>query len=170
MGPTWGPSGSCRPQMGPVLAPRTLLSGTIHQNLGDTVLRLWTHPLRREISPGPDPMQPLWIVYSKPEIVHGIVHVKSHLAAMSWAAFFGAFLIKWCVEIKEIELDIGLVTDGHIDSVKNYEKYLQVRLKSYLWSLRSIPNETTFTKYCHTQWISKLPGRITWKTSRICWY
>ena len=27
MGPTWGPPGSCRPQMGPVLAPWTLLSG-----------------------------------------------------------------------------------------------------------------------------------------------
>ena len=28
MGPTWGPPGSCRPQMGPMLAPCTLLSGT----------------------------------------------------------------------------------------------------------------------------------------------
>ena len=27
MGPTWGPPGSCRPQMGPMLAPGTLLSG-----------------------------------------------------------------------------------------------------------------------------------------------
>ena len=26
MGPTWGPLGSCRPQMGPILAPWTLLS------------------------------------------------------------------------------------------------------------------------------------------------
>ena len=29
MGPTWGPPGSCRPQMGPMLAPWTLLSGTL---------------------------------------------------------------------------------------------------------------------------------------------
>ena len=28
MGPTWGPPGSCRPQMGPMLAPWSLLSGT----------------------------------------------------------------------------------------------------------------------------------------------
>ena len=28
MGPTWGPPGSCRPQMGHMLAPRTFLSGT----------------------------------------------------------------------------------------------------------------------------------------------
>ena len=27
MGPTWGPPGSCRPQMGPMLSPWTLLSG-----------------------------------------------------------------------------------------------------------------------------------------------
>ena len=27
MGPTWGPPGSCRLQMGPMLAPWTLLSG-----------------------------------------------------------------------------------------------------------------------------------------------
>ena len=27
MGPTWGPPWSCRPQMGPMLAPQTLLSG-----------------------------------------------------------------------------------------------------------------------------------------------
>ena len=27
MGPTWGPPGSCRPQMGPMLAPWTSLSG-----------------------------------------------------------------------------------------------------------------------------------------------
>ena len=30
MGPTWGPPGSCRPQMGPILTPWTLLSGHAH--------------------------------------------------------------------------------------------------------------------------------------------
>ena len=30
MGPTWGPSGSCRPQMGPMLAPWTLLSEPLY--------------------------------------------------------------------------------------------------------------------------------------------
>ena len=29
MRPTWGPPGSCRPKMGPMLAPWTLLSGTM---------------------------------------------------------------------------------------------------------------------------------------------
>ena len=31
MGPTWGPPGSCRPRMGPMLVPWTLLSGYISQ-------------------------------------------------------------------------------------------------------------------------------------------
>ena len=29
MGPAWGPHGSCRPQMGPMLAPWTLLAGQV---------------------------------------------------------------------------------------------------------------------------------------------
>ena len=29
MGPTWSPPGSCRPQMGPMLTPWTLLSGVV---------------------------------------------------------------------------------------------------------------------------------------------
>ena len=32
MGKTWGPPGSCRPQMGPMLAPWTLLSGELLPN------------------------------------------------------------------------------------------------------------------------------------------
>ena len=32
IGPTWGPPGSCWPQMGPMLAPRTLLSGLLQCN------------------------------------------------------------------------------------------------------------------------------------------
>ena len=52
MGPTWGPPGSCRPQMGPVLAPWTLLSGkssfavnnssktpTLPGNIGQIIVR-----------------------------------------------------------------------------------------------------------------------------------
>ena len=34
MGPTWGPPGSCRPQMGPMLAPWTLLSGYVYTRHG----------------------------------------------------------------------------------------------------------------------------------------
>ena len=41
MGPTWGPHGSCRPQMGPMLAPWTLLSGTLCALL--CTVGLWTY-------------------------------------------------------------------------------------------------------------------------------
>ena len=37
MGPTRGPPGSCRPQMGPMLAPWTLLSGTISHRWGQLI-------------------------------------------------------------------------------------------------------------------------------------
>ena len=43
MGLTWGPPGSCRPQMGPMLAPWTLLSGTFSQK--------YAH------------LQPLWLLF-----------------------------------------------------------------------------------------------------------
>ena len=51
MGSTWGPPGSCRPKMGPMLAPRTLLSGWIWkpnwwQIFPDlSVLYKYSHPL-----------------------------------------------------------------------------------------------------------------------------
>ena len=35
MGPTWGPPGSCRPQVGPMEAPWTLLSGILHDYITD---------------------------------------------------------------------------------------------------------------------------------------
>ena len=42
MGPTWGPSGSCRPQMGPMLAPWTLLLGMPSATLGGKIRQLLT--------------------------------------------------------------------------------------------------------------------------------
>ena len=38
MGPNWGPTGSCRPQMGPIWAPWTLLSGYCHPSCQSTRL------------------------------------------------------------------------------------------------------------------------------------
>ena len=46
MGPTLGPPGSCRPQMGPMLAPLTLLSGTITANFKLTKKTLHNSPAR----------------------------------------------------------------------------------------------------------------------------
>ena len=45
MGPTWGPLRSCRPQMGPMLTPWTLLSGFLVCVSGPPVIKLeaWLH-------------------------------------------------------------------------------------------------------------------------------
>ena len=42
-GPTWGPPGSCRPKMGPMLAPWTLLSGTLWCLVicGHSAVQIW---------------------------------------------------------------------------------------------------------------------------------
>ena len=45
MGPTWGPSGSCQPQMGPMLTPWTLLSGLL------PFLRTWCPCTDNQIRP-----------------------------------------------------------------------------------------------------------------------
>ena len=57
MGPTWGPPGPCRPQMGPMLAPWTFLSGELtlmlsyarQYHLGDSHVQSprWPHPKLR---------------------------------------------------------------------------------------------------------------------------
>ena len=44
MGPTWGPPGSCRPQMGPMLAPRTLLSGIWSYKITWEPSQMWARP------------------------------------------------------------------------------------------------------------------------------
>ena len=44
MGPTWDPSGSCRPQMGPMLAPWTLLSGYVMFRLTHQCSFLYREP------------------------------------------------------------------------------------------------------------------------------
>ena len=41
MGPTWGPLGPCRHQMGPMLAPWTLLSGLSSDTIKREVSLTW---------------------------------------------------------------------------------------------------------------------------------
>ena len=41
MGPTWGPPGSCRPQMGPMLVPWTVLSGAGHRAAMTVMTTAW---------------------------------------------------------------------------------------------------------------------------------
>ena len=48
MGPTWGLPGSCRPQMGPMLAPWTLLSGT-----ASIILAVWSFEGAFLVNPSP---------------------------------------------------------------------------------------------------------------------
>ena len=74
MGPTWGPPGSCRPQMGPMLDPWTLLSGLVSRLMttvcyryliflfGQSVYYRLYLPLRRPHAC--DSLIELWTTYS----------------------------------------------------------------------------------------------------------
>ena len=65
MGPTWGPPGSCRPQMGPMLAPWALLSGMssraiyrkelkLGKSCHNTTITLMAMTLQKSMLPGLD--------------------------------------------------------------------------------------------------------------------
>ena len=79
IGPTWAPSGSCRPQMGPMFAPWTLLSGLLFvmQDPGgliSTSLELYTQ---------------LWLAlfYCYPFLYINIIYPYSalgHMSKMNW--------------------------------------------------------------------------------------
>ena len=52
MGPTWGPPGSCRPQMGPMLVPWTLLLGKQFTYRYVCVRKLWKSPVTHSSTEG----------------------------------------------------------------------------------------------------------------------
>ena len=87
MGPTWGPPGSCRPQMGPMLTPSTLLSGPIL-----TIRRLCLRKLQPYMS------KELWYLCVDNEPV--LVFLQCQLAEGT-VIYFIIFL--------EIHIDDGIV-------------------------------------------------------------
>ena len=60
MGTTWGPPGSCRPQMGPMLAPWTLLSGQVSR-----CALLWLHFIIGHEESSPMVIKTTWSMENK---------------------------------------------------------------------------------------------------------
>ena len=79
MGPTWGPPGSCRPQMGLMLAPITLLSVSICLSGKHTTLFRQNH-------------------YSRPPMGVQLFSMQPSMAIVNW---WGDFLITIKSNIKE---------------------------------------------------------------------
>ena len=73
MGPTWGPPGFCRPQMGPMLAPWTLLSGFCSSR------RQETHRER---------LQRAWSVYAFRHTYGKLFHVMSSTQRVSAFTYY----------------------------------------------------------------------------------
>ena len=100
MGPTWGPPGSCRPQMGPILAPWTLLSGSVRPALNPV----------KFLVPG-------CYIYL-PTDMHTYTHVYIQVFISKWIGWKNAFQIhfcerKFCILIK---FSLKFVPKGPIDS------------------------------------------------------
>ena len=89
MGPTWGPPGSCRPQMGPMLAPWILLSGIVPSNESSDV---WANAdLRRQDSGAVILIVDLWTTHNDSYltsqwIIHKL-HVWTHRRVMIYFLF-----------------------------------------------------------------------------------
>ena len=96
MGPTWGPPGSCRPQMGPMLAPWTLLSGdSPHARPSASVVPvvcscavdLWTRCFTdQKVTPN--------IHVCKPNVVPNASRMSDFIATIAWAMQHYWFLIE----------------------------------------------------------------------------
>ena len=102
MGPTWGPPGSCRPQMGPMLAQWTLLSGKTLQLISssDTCrIHLWEVDLQMRCQGlttwlGNRIMPQLW-----PSMCHLHRMCHSQLPTGHWYIFYMIFYAKLAVYI-----------------------------------------------------------------------
>ena len=76
MGPTWGPPGSCRPQMGPMLAPGTLLSGALHYCPFIRAIHQWPQWIQKVFSSHDLIM--LLLLMSRSRLNNGATHVGWH--------------------------------------------------------------------------------------------
>ena len=80
MGPTWGPPGSCRPQMGPMLSPRTLLSGKSSNWHISKCIRLDSYTPPHHAPPHPHPRpHPITVLTNArvPQVPHWAAMTKS---------------------------------------------------------------------------------------------
>ena len=115
MGPSWGPPGSCRPQMGPVLAPWTLLFG---KSLCQHQSRMWwAVPCRftTGLNPNPTPTQP----YTTPPPPH--LHPK-----WKGSRFFWSDACPMQYHFFSERMKFRLITQVNRNMLLNCRKYSQI--------------------------------------------
>ena len=77
MGPSWGPPGSCQPQMGPILAPWTLLSGILIEKEG-------VDQLAMNLNPKTSFSEAEWCIYAS--LNYTIIGSDNGLSVVTWMA------------------------------------------------------------------------------------
>ena len=98
IGPTWGPPGSCRPQMGPMLASWTLLSEDIYQTITKHKKTLtacinrgmyWDSDIRSDVFRHPGLPLKLDIYFREYYPKNNHICIKDKIARLRYS--------KWCV-------------------------------------------------------------------------
>ena len=113
MGPIWGPPGPCRPQMGPMLAPWTLLSVLFPKNIPASV--------PRESMCLSVPASHIYVKGATRSIIHKVI-VYSELSADQCTLFTNALFdhplyqhqiqhLIWMVPFKTAVLQFAIVTN-----------------------------------------------------------
>ena len=93
MGPTWGPPGSCRLQMGPMLAPWTLLSGLIS----------YIHSMTLIYKPATD-LRP--VLSSKPFVKSSKIQVRYQVIKDLLASFSIGRLHSWHINQSKVSKSV----------------------------------------------------------------
>ena len=94
MGPTWGPPGSCRPQVGPMLVPWTLLSGYVKHVLA----LLWSSTMTKQYA-----VFGCWAVHEKKVLIY--VSPKPFTWVLKWDLILNCFHSKSIASILHSEQD-----------------------------------------------------------------
>ena len=111
IGPTWGSPGSCRPQMGPMLATRTLLSGTLSTLPalwdGYPPVSYWGFPLTRDSDAG------FWyFIWCQPrKTVEHIV--ECHITGPQLQLFYGMINRLWSTSVQIIACRLFSAKPSH---------------------------------------------------------
>ena len=123
MGPTWGPPGSCRPQMGLMLASWTLLSGELSVFSGSSLeLRWWQSYLHQAVR-APQPRKETWLT----DVVKG---ARLRSLYLSQGFDCDCKLTYVCL--------LTIYVCYIINSVLGSEYSDRIRLKSYMMMLRPV--------------------------------
>ena len=125
MGPTWGPSGSCRPQLGPMLAPWTFAIGGGLAIFYDPNHNMNAHPSYTFI----------------PRVINSLGREEEWLQWKSWEN-------AWLHELTQSkEKWLGTASNHHIDRKRTFSLCICFHKTCTFWTGSSFTHDLPLKKY-----------------------